>query len=85
MGKLPYAKPLSEQEEADIQRQIAEDPDDWAMSSDSKVIRRGRPPGWRKEQVTIRLDKDVIAALKKPEEKGWQTRLNALLREAVGL
>jgi uncharacterized protein (DUF4415 family) len=85
MDKLPYAKPPSDEEEAEIQRQIAQDSDDWAMPAGAKALRRGRPPGWRKEQVTVRLDKDVLAALRSPEAKGWQTRMNALLREAVGL
>ena len=31
------------------------------------------------------LDDDVIAALKESGEKGWQTRLNATLRQALGL
>jgi uncharacterized protein (DUF4415 family) len=34
--------------------------------------------------VTLRLDKDVIAALRAGGE-GWQTRINELLRAAVGL
>jgi uncharacterized protein (DUF4415 family) len=48
------------------------------------VRRRGRPPGERKTLITLRLDKDVIAALRAGGE-GWQTRINELLRAAVGL
>jgi len=50
--------------------------------------RRGRPrlsANERKQQVTVRIDMDVIEALKKPDPKGWQTRLNAVLRSALKL
>ena len=33
----------------------------------------------------MRIDRDVLAMLKGEDEKGWQTRLNAALRKAVGL
>lgn len=49
--------------------------------------RRGRPPlpeDARKQRVNIMLDRDVIDRLK-AGGKGWQTRLNATLREALGL
>jgi uncharacterized protein (DUF4415 family) len=35
-----------------------------------------------KQQLTLRLDSDVVAWLKKPG-KGYQTRLNKLLRDAM--
>ncbi len=35
-----------------------------------------------KEKVTVRLDREVLLALR-ANGKGWQTRLNALLRKAV--
>ena len=49
-----------------------------------KLIRRGRPPSpeTRKQSVKIRLDPDVVAALR-ASGPGWQTRLNAWLRKAV--
>jgi uncharacterized protein (DUF4415 family) len=48
-----------------------------------KLIRRGRPPSeTRKQPVKIRLDADLLAALR-AAGPGWQTRLNALLRKAV--
>jgi uncharacterized protein (DUF4415 family) len=31
------------------------------------------------------LDPDVISALKEDHPKGWQTRMNTKLREALGL
>ncbi|WP_420024750.1 BrnA antitoxin family protein (plasmid) [Cereibacter azotoformans] len=48
---------------------------------------RGRPPmppEQRKQRVNVMLDPDVVARLKEGG-KGWQTRLNATLREALGL
>ncbi|MBL8349093.1 MAG: BrnA antitoxin family protein [Burkholderiaceae bacterium] len=43
--------------------------------------RRGRPPlPATKEHVNIRLDADVVQAFKS-KGPGWQTRLNAALRE----
>jgi uncharacterized protein (DUF4415 family) len=47
-----------------------------------KVIRRGRPPlDEPKVQVTLRLDPDVLAALR-ATGAGWQSRVNALLRKS---
>lgn len=47
---------------------------------------RGRPAGsvaaQTKAQVTLRLDSDVLDALK-ATGRGWQTRINALLREDI--
>jgi uncharacterized protein (DUF4415 family) len=47
---------------------------------------RGRPPerGVAKRQVTLRLDPDVIDRFR-AEGPGWQGRMNAALRKAVGL
>jgi len=45
--------------------------------------RMGRPPlANPKTPTTIRLDTDVLNALRRAG-RGWQTRVNALLREAV--
>lgn len=46
----------------------------------------GRPPlrGEAKRQVTLRLDGDVIARFREGGP-GWQGRMNAALRKAVGL
>lgn len=48
------------------------------------VRKRGRPRGESKTLVTLRLDKDVLATLRAGGE-GWQTRINDLLRLAIGL
>lgn len=64
------------------------DPDDFDVS-EAEVERalesrrkRGRPAGHTKEQVSLRIDKDVLAKFKATGE-GWQTRINEALRKAV--
>jgi len=51
-----------------------------------KGVVRGRPPiGMEaKRQVTLRLDPDVIEKFR-ADGPGWQGRINAALRKAVGL
>lgn len=41
---------------------------------------RGRPTGSDKESTTIRFDRDVLAAFR-AAGPGWQTRMNAALRD----
>lgn len=51
------------------------------------AVRLGRPPmpaDLRKRRVTMMLDPDILDRLK-AGGRGWQTRANALLREALGL
>ena len=49
-----------------------------------KVSRRGgRPRGSDKEQVTLRLDKAVLAHFR-ATGPGWQTRMNEALRRVMG-
>ena len=43
------------------------------------VVRRGLKPLPRKEQLTLRLDSDVLRWYKE-QGPGYQTRINALLR-----
>lgn len=46
-----------------------------------KLIRRGRPPSASpKLALTIRYDPDVVEAFRSTG-KGWQTRMNAALRD----
>ena len=47
---------------------------------------RGRPPsrGEAKRQVTLRIDPDVLDKFREGGP-GWQGRINAALRKAVGL
>jgi uncharacterized protein (DUF4415 family) len=62
---------------AEVRAGIAADPDAHATNEafwkDAKVV-MPRP----KETVTIRLDADVLAWLR--QERGYQTRINAILR-----
>ncbi|MBB6191532.1 uncharacterized protein (DUF4415 family) [Sphingobium wenxiniae] len=44
----------------------------------------GRPRGSNKEQVAIRLDKDVLERLR-AGGPGWQSRINEVLRKALAL
>jgi len=74
------------------------DPDDApeltdAMLADAEVfegdrfVRRGpgRPKAAvTKEAINVRLDPDVLARLREGGP-GWQSRINAILREALGL
>jgi uncharacterized protein (DUF4415 family) len=71
-------------------RRVAEMPDDRIDFSDipewtdEQFARALRPDQYRpvKRQMTARLDADVIAWLKAPG-KGYQTRMNAILRKAM--
>lgn len=78
----------SDEEDAAINAGIAADPDTYVVSDDvfAKAVaakRRGRPAGsGSKEKVTLRLDHDVVEALRRTGA-GWQTRLNDRLRDLV--
>ena len=49
-----------------------------------KLVRRGRPRAdYPKVLVSLRLDQDVLARLR-ADGPGWQTRVNEMLRKAVG-
>ncbi len=43
------------------------------------VVRRGLKPVQRKEQLTLRIDSDVLEWFRK-QGRGYQTRINQLLR-----
>lgn len=72
------------------------DPDDApeltdAMLAEAEVfegdrfVRRGRPKAAvTKEQINVRLDPDVLARLREGGP-GWQSRINAILRNALAL
>lgn len=54
-----------------------------AQAAIAETLRRGRPPvEVKRPMVSMRLDPDVLAALR-ASGKGWQTRVNAVLRQAV--
>ena len=53
----------------------------------ARLVKPGRPPlpeDQKKQRVTMYLDRDVVERLKEGG-KGWQTRANERLREALGL
>jgi len=96
MSRLPrHLRDIGDAEEAEIQRQIASDPDDEELGEESarrpmsfaEAVRRqrGRPPAESpRRQISIRLDPDVIEHFK-ATGKGWQARVNDALRKAAGL
>lgn len=99
---MPELKPgtiwPTKEEEAEIQRQIAEDPEDsahWesrtparpATEVDPELVEwsrrtRGKQKSPTKVFVGIRLDADIVAHFREGG-KGWQTRLNEALRQAI--
>ena len=62
--------------------------DEWFERADlmlgDTVIRRGRPPGSTKQQVSLRLDTAILDAFR-ADGPGWQTRINDALRKAAGV
>jgi uncharacterized protein (DUF4415 family) len=96
---MPALPPLTDEEEAEIQRQIAADPDAPEATDEqlaqakpfaevfpdlAESIKRGRGrPAVAKplRQISIRLDPDVIDKFK-ATGKGWQNRINQVLKAA---
>jgi uncharacterized protein (DUF4415 family) len=62
--------------------------DEWFERADlmigDTVIRRGRPAGSDKKQISLRIDNAVIDAFR-AQGPGWQSRINDTLRKAAGL
>ena len=92
--------PISDAEEARIQAGIAADPDSPEITEEQFAqarpfaeifpelaanLRRsrGRQKAPTKELVSIRLDRDVLEHYR-TSGPGWQTRVNDLLRSAMG-
>lgn len=59
---------------------ISEFPELAAAFANAKA-KRGRPKGASKEQVTLRIDKDVLERFR-AGGPGWQSRINEALRQA---
>jgi uncharacterized protein (DUF4415 family) len=87
--RIANSKPLTARQRKEIAA-IAAMPDSQIDFSDIPRLRESfwrnamRNPFYRpvKRQVTVRLDSDVIAWLRR-QGKGYQTRLNHLLRSAM--
>jgi len=81
--------PLTEKQKAEL-KALSEMPDSEIDYSDIPPLTEDfwknavRNPFYRptKTSTTVRLDSDVLAWLKK-QGKGYQTRINAILREAM--
>ena len=76
----------SSEEDAAINAAALSDPDAQPLS-EAELARlrpaRGRPPATiRRPMLSMRVDPDVLAHLR-ASGKGWQTKVNALLRQAV--
>lgn len=90
MNKIQLIKP-SPAEDAAIAVGIVADPDTMELNdeqfAEAAIAKRGRgrPVGsvadMRKQSVTMRLDPDVVEAMRATGD-GWQTRVNDLLRQA---
>jgi uncharacterized protein (DUF4415 family) len=82
-NKLNIIVPTDE-EEAAINKGIAEDPDTFVPTDEqfAQMKRRGGRPKLEtpKLPVTIRLDSDVVDHFK-ASGSGWQTRMNDALRD----
>jgi uncharacterized protein (DUF4415 family) len=68
---------------------IPELTDQWFRSADmyigGKLVQRGRPRSPApKQPVSLRLDPDVLAHFRR-SGRGWQGRINAVLRKAAKL
>lgn len=70
-------------ESAAINAAARGDEDNLPLTSDELIQfkrGRGRPAGSNKEQVTLRLDAEVLETFK-ATGTGWQTRINEVLKE----
>ncbi|MDQ0472641.1 BrnA antitoxin family protein [Labrys wisconsinensis] len=84
---LASAEAVTPEEEAAIQAGIAADPDtfEWTEQHFAKARRfRGPQKEPRKVLVSLRLDATVIERFK-AVGPGWQSRMNEVLRKAVGV
>lgn len=76
----------SSEEDAAINAAALSDPDAQPLSDAELVLlrpARGRPVvAVKRPMLSMRVDPDVLAHLR-ASGKGWQTKVNALLRQAV--
>ncbi len=77
------APELDEEFFATAKRMVGGEEVDQATFEGAKAKRMGRPPvAVKRPNMTMRIDPDVLDALK-ASGKGWQTRVNAILRREV--
>ncbi len=93
---MPGNKENSARASRAIRSEATADPDDVPELTDAMIdravehrdgvpVKRGRPPlAFPKQQVTLRLDADVIAYFR-GAGAGWQGRINDALRRAARL
>ena len=87
---LDTLPPLTEAQENNLKR-LAAMPDDQIDTSDIPELTETQladmkcPEHFRtvKKQITARVDADVLAWLKSQGKKGYQSRMNAILRQAM--
>ena len=86
--RLPAGRPLTEQDRREI-AELAEsdapiDYSDIPPLDEAFWTRAVRNPYYRptKSQLTLRVDQDILAWLK-GKGRGYQTRINAILRQAM--
>lgn len=94
MTKFSSERPLTDKEEAEIQRMIASDPDNPEITdeqakhpmtfAEAVSRKRGRPslPD-AKEAVTLRLDPEVVRRFKARGED-WRAQMAQVLAKAAG-
>ncbi len=66
--------------DADVEAAIASDPDEAGMVVDWTAVKMSGPD--RKASMTMKVDADVLAFFK-GTGRGWQARINAVLRSYV--
>lgn len=69
----------------ELEAAIASDPDEAGWEFDPRFAYPGLPPiPENKQQITLRIDADVLDWFR-ATGKGYQTRINAALRQFVGI
>ena len=85
LDAMPPAAPLSDalkaMDDAEVERRAASDPDAGLVSADFWDALVPAPPQ-PKEQITLRLDAEVLRHFR-GSGKGYQSRINAVLRSYV--
>ena len=73
-ANTPYAWDGQDEDERPLTRE------EMQAGAEAYCKKRGRPAGSDKESTTIRFDRDILAAFR-ASGPGWQTRMNAALRD----